>query len=149
MSGDDVVQLINQLWSFEDDMRCPLLKVLDRKHLVLVTIAVPISMDMIAETTGNVSAVVGNRFAIKKHQHAFKVCKPITLPAPVKPKSPPITFDQPRNDDLFPELTWAIALKIPAQPFKHVDRPTLKHLAFALMQLLKCAQNVGFADSRN
>ena len=52
MSGDDVVQLINQLWSFEDDMRCPLLKVIDRKHLVLVTIAVPISMDMIGGDLG-------------------------------------------------------------------------------------------------
>ena len=73
MSSNDVIELIDQFWSPEGDMSRPFLKVFDRKHLILVTVTVPVLMDMIAETTGNVSAVVGNRLAIQKHQHPLKV----------------------------------------------------------------------------
>lgn len=57
MFSNDVIELINQFWSFEADMCGSLLKVFNRKHLVLVTIAVPVFMDMIGETTGDVGTV--------------------------------------------------------------------------------------------
>ncbi len=41
-----------------------------------------------------------------------------TDPAPVKPKSPSIVFDQSCHDDLFPKLARRVRLKIPAQPLR-------------------------------
>lgn len=70
---DDVIQLIDQFLPLKGDMSSSLLKVFDCKHLILVTIAVPVFMDMIGETTGDVGTVVGNRFSVQKHQHPLKV----------------------------------------------------------------------------
>ncbi len=92
MLSNDLIKLIDQLWSFKGDKRCSLLKVLNSKNLIVVTIAVPIRINMIAETAGNVNPVVRNRFSIQKHQHAFKVCQAVTQPAPVQVKSPPVTL---------------------------------------------------------
>lgn len=111
--GDNVIELINQLGPSERDVCSALLKVFDCKHLILVTIAVPVFIDMIAETTGNVSAIVGDRLSVEDHQHPFQVCQAIALPAPVQPKPPPVTFDQPCDDDFRAKLAGAVCLKIP------------------------------------
>jgi len=74
VSGDDVVQLINQLRSLEYDLCSSLLKILNHKHLILIVVAVPVFMNMVSQPTGNVSAVVGNRLPVKDHQHSLKVC---------------------------------------------------------------------------
>lgn len=71
--GDDVIQFIDQFLWLKGDMCCSLLKIFDGKHLVLVTIAVPVLMDMIAESTSDVGTVVGNWFPVQKHQHTFKI----------------------------------------------------------------------------
>lgn len=47
MLSNDVIQFINQFWSPESDMHSAFLKVFDCKHLILVTIAVPVFTDMI------------------------------------------------------------------------------------------------------
>ena len=70
---DDIVQLIHQLGTFHSDMGCSFLKILDCKHLVLITIAVSVLMDVISKTAGDISTVVWNGFSIKDHQHAFKI----------------------------------------------------------------------------
>ena len=114
MPSYNFIQLVNELQSLEYDVRSPLLKVFNCKHFVLIMSAVPVIMDMIAETPGNVCTAVGNGFSVEYHQHPFQVRQAITLPAPVQTKSPPVAFYQPRYDDLLSKLTWAIRLKIPA-----------------------------------
>lgn len=44
MSGDDVIQLIDQIWSLEHGVCDSLLKVRDHKHLILIVITAPIFM---------------------------------------------------------------------------------------------------------
>lgn len=73
MPDDDIIEFIDQLWPLKSDMCSPLLKVFDGKHLILVTVTVPVGMDMIVKTAGNVSAVVGHWFSVKDHQHSLKV----------------------------------------------------------------------------
>ena len=62
-----------------------LLKVFDNKHFILIMNAVPVLINMIAETAGDIGAVRGNRLLIKDHQHSLQVCQPV-------------------DDDLLPDL---------------------------------------------
>lgn len=71
-SGNDVIQLIDRFGSFKDYMCGALLNILDCKHPVLVAVAVPVLMNMIAEASGNVGAGVRRRLAVNDHRQALK-----------------------------------------------------------------------------
>lgn len=73
MSSNDIIQLINQLCSFERDVRRSLLKVLYLKHFIFVLLAAPVLVDMIIKTMSHVGAVVRYGLAIKDHQHSSKI----------------------------------------------------------------------------
>lgn len=85
-----------------------LLKIPDCKHLIHVTINVPVLMDMVSETMGNVGAVVGNGFSIEQYQHASKIRQTIAQSPPVKPKSPSVIFGQPHHDDFRAKFAGAV-----------------------------------------
>src|SRR5699024_3117389 len=105
-------------------------------------------LNVIIQTKGDVSPVVGDWFAAEQVQHSFQVGKSICLLPAVQMKSPPVPSHQIVDDNFITKFTGGVGFVIPAQPSEDVDHPSLKHLILILVQLFKCAQDVRFADFR-
>ncbi len=129
-------------------MRGALLKVSDAEHLIFIVLFTLNRLDVIIQTNSDVFPVVGDRFAAEQMQHSFQVGKSIGLWAVVQMKSPSVPPHQIVDDNFTAKFTGAIVFVIPAQSPEDVDRPSLKHFIFVLVQLFKCAQNVRFTDFR-
>ncbi len=65
MFSNDVVHMLNQPKAFESQMRGSLLKVTNAEELILVNVLSRIIMNMLHQQGGDITPVVGNRFAIK------------------------------------------------------------------------------------
>lgn len=103
-------------------------------------------MDMIAKTASDIFAIVGDRFAIKQHQHAFKISQPVALPAPVESKSPLVVLYDTFHNDFLAKPAWAIGFIVPTQAFECVDDAAFKYLSLTCMELLKRTEEVAFVD---
>ena len=110
------------------------------KHLVLVTGAVPFSMDMIGETTSDVGTVVGNR----PRQGSISMrsrSDPTDRRQPAVKFHPSQEFDQPCHD-FSPKLTRAVAPSYsPSSVLKCVNHTRSNTSPLFQMQLLKSAHN--------
>ncbi len=88
---------------------------------------------MLHQPGRDITTVVRDRFAIKQKQHPLQVCQLILPPAPVKTESPAVMRHQIVDDDLLTKTTRTVGFVIPRQPFKHIDKSSLKNIHFVQM----------------
>lgn len=84
---DNIIQSVNQFWFPERDVCGALLKVSDAEHLIFIALFTLNRLNVIIQTKGDVSPVVGDWFAAEQVQHSFQVGKSICLLPAVQMKS--------------------------------------------------------------
>lgn len=76
---DNIIQSVNQFWFSERDMRGALLKVSDAEHLIFIALFTLNRLNVIIQTKGDVSPVVGDWFTAEQVQHSFQIGESVSL----------------------------------------------------------------------
>ncbi len=84
---DNIIQSVNQFWFSERDMRGALLKVSDAEHLIFIALFTLNRLNVIIQTKGDVSPVVGDWFTAEQVQHSFQIGESVSLLSGDKMKS--------------------------------------------------------------
>ena len=116
MFCDNIIQSVNQFWLSERDMRGALLKVSDAEHLIFIALFTLNRLNVIIQTKGDVSPVVGDWFTAEQVQHSFQIGESVSLLSGDKMKSPPVPSHQIVDDNFTAKFTGAIGFVIPVQP---------------------------------
>ena len=81
VSGNNIINPVNQFWFSERDVRGTFLKVFNSEHLVFIVLFTLNRPDVLIQTKGDVFLIVGDRFAAEQMQHLSRSeCRSVCCP---------------------------------------------------------------------